>query len=69
MNEHIIANIVITKHNFSILSILCAKFPFASNTNALKMIPIIIIGAIIAEWNIVVNTPMTIIPIATNATK
>ena len=69
MNEQIIAINVITKHTFSILSILCEKLPFASNTNIAKVIPIITIGAIRYECKAVVNKPTTIIPIATKAVK
>ena len=69
MNEQTIAINVITKHNFSILSILCEKLPRASNTNIAKAIPIITIGARVVECNNVAKSPTTIIPIATNEVK
>lgn len=69
MNEQIIAINVITKHNFSILSILCEKLPFESNTNIAKIIPIITIGARVVECKNVAKRPTTIIPIATNDVK
>ena len=69
MNEQIIAINVIAKHIFSILSILCEKLPFESNTNIAIIIPIITIGAMRYECKAVVNRPTTIIPIATNAVK
>lgn len=69
MNEQIIAMNVITKHIFSMLSILCEKLPFESSTNAARTIPIITIGATRYECKAVANKPMTTIPIATNAVK
>ena len=69
MNEQIIAKNVITKHIFSILSILCEKLPLAKNTNMAKIIPIITIGKRIVECKNVANNPTTIIPIATSKVK
>ena len=69
MNEQIIAISVMTKHIFSILSILCEKLPLAFNTNIARIIPITIIGAKVAEWNAVAKIPTTIIPIATKEVK
>ena len=60
---------VITKHNFSILSILCEKFPRASNTNIDRITPIITIGARVVECKNVARIPTTIMPTATNAVK
>ena len=51
------------------LSILCEKFPRASNTNIDKITPIITIGARVVECKNVARIPTTIMPIATNAVK
>ena len=69
MNEHTIAMNVITKHNFSILSILCEKSPLDFNRNAAKIIPITIIGATRVEWKYAAKRPTIITPIATNEVK
>ena len=69
MNEQTIAKNVITKHAFSILSILCEKLPLENNTNAVKTIPIMTIGAIRYECKAVVSNPTTINPTATKAVK
>ena len=69
INEQIIAISVITKHIFSILSILCAKLPLDNNTNIAMTTPIITIGAMSVECRNVVKSPTTIIPTATKAVK
>ena len=69
MNEQIIAINVIIKHNFSILSILCAKLPLANNTITVKKTPIITIGAMRVECSAVVKIPTNTIPMATKAVK
>ncbi|MBR3113081.1 MAG: hypothetical protein IKH29_05135 [Methanobrevibacter sp.] len=48
---------------------MCAKLPLANNAKIARTIPIITIGAMIAECNTVVNNATTIMPMATNAVK
>lgn len=69
MNEHIIAINVITKHNFSMLSILWEKLPLDNNTNIARITPRTTIGARVVEWKRVAKSPTTIMPTATNRVK